>query len=717
MATPSGGTTPTTAVAATPARRPVPRVAIAGGIGTVLLGVIAFLTLRGGGGPAIDTNLVAVMPFRVAGADPALHYLREGMIDLLAAKLTGEGGPRAADPRTVTSAFRRAAGGEHEDLSQAEAVDVARGIGAGQTLLGGIVGSPSHVTLSATVVSVPGGAQRAQASVAGPADSLPALVDQLTSQLLARGANLGAAGEASLTTRSLPALQAYLAGQRAYRRGEYDGAAEHFTRAMDLDSSFALAEWGLLLTSGWGSPVRDLPRVRRLAWEGRDRLSPRDRALLEAYVGPRFPEPAYQADLLAARERVVAQYGDVADAWYFLGDLYFHMGRYLGYQDWVERAAVAFERAVALDSSFVGPLAHLINLAATSGDTARGHRVARLYAAATSGSSRFDHLVRWDLARTLRDPALMREFWASYDSSANRPEYMAAYALETGGAIATVDSALDILARRAGTAQARATYHYFRAYRLLNSGRPEAGLAQADSSTHGLPEVVRLASHLMAATYWDADSATGAASAARLRALTARPLPDTAQGRGNQLVATCTLGQWSLARGDAAGAAGAATLLRSAKASGPITRRVRNAALCADLLDAGAATLTRRPDALRLVERVDSAMRQGPRALDDGGMLPSENLVIGQLFGALGEPARGLAAVRRGGQFGQDEIHSAYLRQEGRLAALAGDRDGAIRAYSRYLELRPDPEPAVQPVVDEVRAELARLVGEQPKRP
>jgi hypothetical protein len=119
---------------------------------------------------------------------------------------------------------------------------MARGIGAGQALLGGIVGAPSHVTLSATLVSVPGGATRAQASAEGPADSLPALVDRLTGQLLTRGAGLSGQGEAALTTRSLPALQAYLAGQRAYRRGEYDTAGAHFSRAVGLDSTFALAE-------------------------------------------------------------------------------------------------------------------------------------------------------------------------------------------------------------------------------------------------------------------------------------------------------------------------------------------------------------------------------------------------------------------------------------------------------------------------------------------
>ena len=41
-------------------------------------------------------NVVAIAPFRVSGADPSLHYLRDGMVDLLAAKVAGIGGLRFA---------------------------------------------------------------------------------------------------------------------------------------------------------------------------------------------------------------------------------------------------------------------------------------------------------------------------------------------------------------------------------------------------------------------------------------------------------------------------------------------------------------------------------------------------------------------------------------------------------------------------------------------
>lgn len=109
-------------------------------------------------------------------------------------------------------------------------------------------------------------------------------------------------------------------------------------------------------------------------------------------------------------------------------------------------------------------------------------------------------------------------------------------------------------------------------------------------------------------------------------------------------------------------------------------------------------------------------MRLGPRTWRVPPLpLPFENLALGRLFASLGDPVRGLAAVRRGGYGGGHDVFffSSYLREEGRLAALAGDRAGAIRAYQRYLALRPHPDREVKPELDAVRAELARLLQER----
>lgn len=75
---------------------------------TAIVAFAGWLALRGGGvadDVAPDRQLIAVMPFRVQGVDASLAYLREGMADLLAARLTGT--PRAVDVRAVMSAYER----------------------------------------------------------------------------------------------------------------------------------------------------------------------------------------------------------------------------------------------------------------------------------------------------------------------------------------------------------------------------------------------------------------------------------------------------------------------------------------------------------------------------------------------------------------------------------------------------------------------------------
>ncbi len=122
----------------------------------------------------LDENRVAVLPFHNATRDPSLRYLREGMLDLRAAKLTGDGGPRSADPRTILSAFRRAAGSDTAELSRDRALELAENIGAGQMLVDDIIGTADRLTLTASLVSVRDGRADAPRSVSGPVDSVSA---------------------------------------------------------------------------------------------------------------------------------------------------------------------------------------------------------------------------------------------------------------------------------------------------------------------------------------------------------------------------------------------------------------------------------------------------------------------------------------------------------------------------------------------------------------
>lgn len=142
LTTPGSGTVPTAAFRAEPraktARRVLAGVTV---VGALLLAAV--LWPRGERGPVPDVNAIAVLPFRLSSADTSLAWLREGIMDLLAAKLTGEGGPRAADPRTVMAAWRRAVGSHYGELAEEASIDLAQGIGAGRVMLGTIVSTPT----------------------------------------------------------------------------------------------------------------------------------------------------------------------------------------------------------------------------------------------------------------------------------------------------------------------------------------------------------------------------------------------------------------------------------------------------------------------------------------------------------------------------------------------------------------------------------------------
>src|SRR5690349_23511667 len=68
-------------------------------------------------GIAAAANRVAVLPFRVADTVSGLPDLRDWLQDLLVARLTGEGTPRALSPSDVSDALRRSGISPDDDVS------------------------------------------------------------------------------------------------------------------------------------------------------------------------------------------------------------------------------------------------------------------------------------------------------------------------------------------------------------------------------------------------------------------------------------------------------------------------------------------------------------------------------------------------------------------------------------------------------------------------
>lgn len=660
-----------------------------------------------GRAPTIPLNpkLVAVLPFRVASADPGLAYLREGMLDLLAARLPGEGGLQASEPRQLLEAWRSAGGSPSVDLSTADAHRLARRLGGGWVLLGDVVGTPSRITVNASLVPVGGVTPKVRASLEGPPDSLGALVDGVAEQLLAAVSG-DPASVGSLKATSLPVLRAYVQALQVFRAGQPD-AVKAFGDALDLDSTFAPAALGLLQATGWWNDGGATARAQRLAWEGRDQFSARDRALLTVLLGPEYPARSSARQDYDAAMKYLQLAPDRADAWHFVGDKVYHYGNALDMPDRARKSAEYFQRALAVDSSYVPGFIHLQQLAVELGDTALDRRLETLRMRADTGAYWLEsqHWYRaWMAGDTGAAAAILRNrapgdqslLWFIQRASINHPGIDPAESMR----------ALDTLATMSRTPEVRRSIERTAATQALAMGQPQESARRLalghEPGSDGL-----LVWQVFNAVFEHGDTAAARRAAEQLAPLAlARPAGDTVLAARQRAAARAVL-YWRLSHRDTSDYArlmahfprpaperGAASLERISVAS--------MEALRADAIGD--------PSAPALVERLDSLMASGSFQ-DNQARVGYSALITAQLLEKHRGPERALEAVRRRATWWNNDAPylAAQLREEGRLALLAGKPEEAELAWRHYLDLRKHAEPAVQPEVDSVRAEYARL--------
>ena len=176
------------------------------------------------------TAAVAVMPFTTSG--PETDVWREGMVSLLTTNLDGMGRLRAIDKRTVLARWReRVPEGGTADL--ATTLDAARAAQASVAVVGDVIAVGETMRISAAVHDTETGATLGRLQAEGDADDFMALIDQLTVQAVEAARRSGEAGSgealpvpdvSALTTTSLPALRAYLDGERLYRQSRFEQA-------------------------------------------------------------------------------------------------------------------------------------------------------------------------------------------------------------------------------------------------------------------------------------------------------------------------------------------------------------------------------------------------------------------------------------------------------------------------------------------------------------
>ena len=323
-------------------------------------GAGAYVLIRDGGMPDFAPRSaeaqpglgVAILPFQAAGADSTIWS--EGMVDLLAWNLEGASGVRVVEPRAVLNRWRSTGQGG----DSAAAVRLAQDVDARWAVSGRVEISGAQLTLAADVYDTETGQQVGTTTVSGPPEDLPRLLDELALQILQSGiaSSVEAAssvGLSRLATPSMQALRAYLAGSREFRRSRWTEAQLHFRDAVEADSTFAQAQYGLSLSAGWATNPHSLrpDSHSEAAVDYAADLPERERMLVRGFRELVLGDSSSIGTLNDLTQR----YPDDVEGWFLLGEAYFH-------QDSTDaRFRNALNRARTLDPMFGPAYVHLMD--------------------------------------------------------------------------------------------------------------------------------------------------------------------------------------------------------------------------------------------------------------------------------------------------------------------------------------------------------------------
>jgi TolB-like protein/tetratricopeptide (TPR) repeat protein len=273
--------------------------------------------------PKLDDRTWIVVPFDNLNGNQEIDWLRSGSVNLLYMSMSRWTDMRVIDDERVADYMREVPGTtDSKQLSLAQGLAVAKRAGAGRLVMGDLLKLGSRTTVNAKIFDVKTGQRvRTVREETAIADSLMPMFGKLSQKVLniapPAGSAVGVVG-----TSSVGAYQAYAQGMQALNKFELELAEGHFKKALELDSTFALAHSKLAVLLGWVTPGS--PVIRQHS-EAAGRLSgtlpPREKALIDASVA--FSRNDYLRACDGFRALVKKDSTDT-DAWYGLGDCLYH---------------------------------------------------------------------------------------------------------------------------------------------------------------------------------------------------------------------------------------------------------------------------------------------------------------------------------------------------------------------------------------------------------
>ena len=350
-----------------------------------------------------------------------LEEWSEGTADWLFHRLDGAGELTGIPPAVVIKRWR----GRGDPAS---ATALAREVGAGLVIYGQVVRTRGDsVRLRATLFDAANDRTLAEFDI-HQASWLDRIADTLAVAVVTALADRRRIGEwrlSSIGSTNPTAIKEFFRGEERFRRWELDSAFQHYGRALELDTAFALAYSRFGSVCGWlrnrlPTTCRNAGVYHAVRAASLNRgLAPRE-SLLIAFDGlynqlyTWFADPVDVVRVRAMADRMVRDYPGDPDVWFRRGELHYHQYPY--HQTALQTIRDEFAETVKLDSAYTPAYSHVasLDLFLESPDAAR--RTWEAYSKFAPGDSAATSLLL-DLLDPLRAPARLKRLERALQSA------------------------------------------------------------------------------------------------------------------------------------------------------------------------------------------------------------------------------------------------------------------------------------------------------------
>jgi Tfp pilus assembly protein PilF len=303
----------------------------------------------------LDQRRVVVFPLRILGASSPAEQ-GDAVATYIGYALA------AADPLKWIDGVRLLAASSH-----AQPTDFSRlteQVGAAYYVDGDVLSRGDSAVVRLALHSVANDSVVARGAANGASiQGVPTLGVRALAQLLPTLIDPGHRVDVSLlTNRDAEAITSFLTGEREYRGMHFERAVEHYTRAVAMDSAFAIAAVKGAMAQSWLDRNYALDLVEA-ALRHEQSLPRQYRSLAH---GIRFGRLGFGDSAVARTREATLLDPPSSEAWQAYGDALYHQLPSISGAD--SLAEAAYRRARDVDPQFTPALFHLAELAMRRGD-------------------------------------------------------------------------------------------------------------------------------------------------------------------------------------------------------------------------------------------------------------------------------------------------------------------------------------------------------------